>query len=107
MSYKSEPTFLRPAIEAGSENIAVDVTSQQSAAIAIDAVTIVRICLTGAGDNVYIAIGSNPTATTTTSMKVVNGAAEFLPMFPGEKIAVIGGPAVGMNAELNITPMTK
>jgi hypothetical protein len=79
-------TFGRPGV---SQVITVGATSSQSTAVAADC-TIVRLANTNAAP-LFFAVGTNPTATTTTSAMLPVNAVEYIAVSGGEKIAVIRG----------------
>lgn len=77
-----------------SQNITITGASQQSAAFATQGVFAVRAVATA---DCYIAIGANPTATTSSTL-LPAGAPEYFAVQSGEKLAVIG-----TSGTLNIT----
>lgn len=80
-------------------------TSAQSTAFGQET-TLVRIAtsnLTGAGAHLHIAIGTNPTATTSNTI-IPCGLIEYVVVAPGDKIAVLRGG--GTNVDLSITEIT-
>jgi len=79
-------TFGRPTT---SQVITVGATSSQSNAVAADC-TIVRLSNTNSAP-AFFAVGSNPTATTTTSAMLPANAIEYISVSGGDKIAFIRG----------------
>lgn len=80
-------------------------TSQQTSAFGQET-TLVRIGtsnLTGAGAHLHIAIGANPTATTSNTM-VPCGLIEYVVVAPGDKIAYLRGGATSI--DFSITEIT-
>ena len=74
-----------------SQVITVSTASQQSAAFGAQT-TIIRIA-NAATAHLHYAIGSNPTATLTTSSTLPINTVEYVEVTGGDKIAVIGGTA--------------
>jgi len=88
-----------------SQTITATATSAQSAAFGQET-TLVRVAttnLTGAGAHVTIAIGTNPTATTNDAM-VPCGLITYVPVRPGDKIAVLRGSST--NIDVSLTEIT-
>jgi hypothetical protein len=79
-------TFGRPGV---SQVITVGATSSQSNAVAADC-TIVRLANINSAP-LFFAVGTNPTATTTTSAMLPVNAVEYIAVNGGDKIAVIRG----------------
>ena len=77
-----------------SQNLAITGASQQSAALATPGLFAVRVVATA---DCYVAIGANPTATTSSTL-LVAGLPEYFSARAGEKVAVIG-----TSGTLNIT----
>lgn len=77
-----------------SQDLTVTGSSQQSAAFSTQVVFAVRVVATA---DCRIAIGANPTATTTSTL-LPAGAPEYFSVQSGEKLAVIG-----TSGTLNIT----
>lgn len=77
-----------------SQNITITGTSQQSAAFTTPGVFAARVVATA---ECRIAIGANPTATTTSTV-LPAGVPEYFSVYPGEKLAVIG-----TSGALNVT----
>lgn len=88
-----------------SQTITATATSTQSAAFGQET-TLVRVAttnLTGAGAHITIAIGTNPTATTNDAM-VPCGVITYVPVSPGDKIAVLRG--AGTSIDVSLTEIT-
>ena len=98
---RAEVTTLRPAGNTG--NLTVSGTSQQSAAMP-DGVHQVRVVYdaTTSGAKCFLEFGESPVAVAATSMPLSDGATEYFPITPGEKIA-----AIGTDGTIYFTPMTK
>jgi hypothetical protein len=77
-----------------SQDLTITASSQQSAAFTTLGVFAVRVVATV---DCRIAIGSNPTATTTSTL-LLAGTPEYFAVAPGEKLAVIGTSGI-----LNVT----
>lgn len=73
-------------------------TSSQSSAFG-DSVTLIRVTVSNNSTHVHYAIGTNPTANTTTCALIPSGSILFLPVASGQKIAFIRGAA----ADINVT----
>ena len=73
-------------------------TSSQSAAFG-DSTTLVRVAVSTNSTHVHYAIGTNPTANTTTCRLIPSGQIVSLSVAPGQKIAFIRGAA----ADINVT----
>lgn len=78
------------------QNITITGSSQQSSAFATPGIFAVRVVATA---DCYIAIGANPTATTSSTL-LVAGLPEYFTVALGEKLAVIG-----TSGTLNLTGM--
>lgn len=95
----TEPTAINPNPYAGfqaifpgtSQKKTTSGSSQQSSAVGANT-TIVRLYAT---QDTYVEIGSNPTATTTTSMFLPLGFVEYFGITPGHKIAYIQSTSAG------------
>lgn len=80
-------------------------TSTQSTAFGTET-TLIRIAtsnLTGAGAHIHIAVNSNPTATSSSTI-VPCGLIEYVAVSPGDKIAVLRGG--GTDVSVSITEIT-
>jgi hypothetical protein len=97
MSYLRQGAFL----PGNTENIVTSGTSQ--AANVVGATTsIVRITTT---ENIYVAIGADPTATTD-DMLIVGGGVEYLAVVPGtSKVAVLQQSSSGIASITELSPL--
>lgn len=88
-----------------SQVITAGAASSQSTAFGTET-TLVRIGtsnLTGAGAHIHVAIGTNPTATTSSTI-IPCGLIEYIVVSPGDKLAVLRGGATSI--DMSITEIT-
>lgn len=84
-------TFRKGAYSPGtSQGLTTTGTTQQSSAVGSDA-SIIRVAV---NQDTYIAVGSNPTATTN-SLMMPAGSVEFFAVNPSDKVAVLQVTAAG------------
>jgi len=62
-----------------------------------DSVTLIRIAVAVTNSHVHYAIGTNPTANTTTCSLIPSGALLHIAVQPGQKIAFIRGGSTDIN----------
>lgn len=106
MSYKPQPTMMRPhgdSVTGDSEQITVSGTAQASAAMPAT-VDGVRLSFHGSTGSVpcYISIGKAPVVTAAKGAKLLCNSTEYFKIAGGEKVSVIG-----TDGQLTVTPVTK
>lgn len=88
-----------------NQNLTAGVTATASSAFGQET-TLIRVAtnsLTGAGSHVHFAIGTAPTATTSTAL-IPCGVIEYIAVAPGDKISVLRGGALDIN--VSVTEIT-
>lgn len=88
-----------------AQALSATATSSQSTAFGQET-TLIRVAttnLTGAQSHVHVALGSNPTATTSNTL-IPCGLIEYIVVTPGDKIAVLRGGST--NIDVSVTEIT-
>lgn len=88
-----------------SQVLTAGATSSQSTAFGQET-TLVRVAVSninGSGAHVHIAVGTNPTATTSSTF-IPGGSTQFFAVSPSDKIAVLRGG--GTSIDVSITEIT-